>query len=105
MYEDCQAKQADAKEGKSSRVVGGRSQWGKILDVVCAKYGWTYHYTLWGVSYQNLSMMLADTYTTLIHSKGSKENNNENQADILRKGGKVKCDGFANFLQVIKSIK
>ena len=58
-------KQANRKESKSHRVVGGRSLWGNLLDVACAKYGWTLHYVLWEISYINLYMMLTDSITTV----------------------------------------
>lgn len=64
--EDIKAKRAYRnKEGKSSRVVGGRSLWGGMLDVACSKYGWTLDYVLWGISYLNLNMMTSDAISVL----------------------------------------
>lgn len=60
---DVAAKQASHHGGGSSRAIGGRSLWGGLLDVACAKYGWTLHYVLWGISYLNLQMMLIDAIT------------------------------------------
>ncbi len=47
-----------------------------MLDVVCAKYGWTFDYALWGISYMNLNMMIADSITVLT-SYGKDEENRE----------------------------
>ena len=48
----------------SNRVIGGRSIWGSLLDVVLQKYHWTLDYLLWGISFQNIQMLLADTMST-----------------------------------------
>lgn len=48
----------------SNRVIGGRSIWGGLIDVVLQKYHWTYDYLLWGISYQNVQMLLADNMST-----------------------------------------
>lgn len=48
----------------SNRVIGGRSIWGSLLDVVIQKYHWTLEYLLWGISYQNVQMLLADGIST-----------------------------------------
>lgn len=47
-----------------------------MLDVACAKYGWTFDYALWGISYMNLNMMIADSITVLT-SYGKDEENRE----------------------------
>lgn len=62
---DAKAKQAkhDGSGSSRARTLGGRSLWGGLLDVACAKYGWTLDYVLWGISYLNLTMMLLDAIT------------------------------------------
>lgn len=60
---DVKAKQAKHRGSGSGRAIGGRSLWGGLLDIACAKYGWTLHYVLWEISYLNLNMMLADAIT------------------------------------------
>lgn len=39
---------------------GGRSVFGRLIDRACERYGWTYDYTVWGVSLPALEMMLTD---------------------------------------------
>jgi len=38
--------------------------WGGLLDVVLQKYHWTLDYLLWGISYVNVQMLLADSIST-----------------------------------------
>jgi len=45
-------------------VIGGRSIWGSLFDVVLQKYHWTLEYLLWGISFQNVQMLIADTMST-----------------------------------------
>ena len=48
------------KQSKNSLSFGGRSAWGNIIDTACERYGWSYQYVLWGISFSNLQLMLAD---------------------------------------------
>lgn len=48
------------KSSSNSISFGARSVWGALIDAACERYGWTYQYVLWGVSYCNLRLMLAD---------------------------------------------
>ena len=56
------------KKDKNSISFGGRSPWGSLIDRACERYGWTYDYVVWGVSYINLTMMLADCSNTIFLS-------------------------------------
>lgn len=49
-----------AKEKSSSIQVGGVSIYGNLIDVACNRYKWTYDYVVWGLSYTNLQLLLAD---------------------------------------------
>lgn len=48
---------------------GGRSTYGTIIDFACQRYGWTMDYVVWGISYVNLQMLMADAITTVHLSK------------------------------------
>ena len=62
---DLEAKQAEARKvSGSSRVIGGRSLWGNLFDAALSKYGWTLDYLLWGISFQNITMLLSDSIQT-----------------------------------------
>ena len=59
---DIEAKRAEiAKRNTSGRTIGGRSVWGNLIAPVIEKFHWSYEYTVWGISYLNLQMLLADT--------------------------------------------
>lgn len=44
---------------------GGKSMYGTLIDVACERYGWTMDYVVWGISYANLRMLVADMITTI----------------------------------------
>lgn len=54
-----------AKKMTNTFVFGGRTIWGTLIDAACERYGWTLDYVLWGVSYNNLTLMLKDKITTI----------------------------------------
>lgn len=55
---------ADTKNGSVS--FGGKSIWGTLVDAACERYGWTCQYTVWGISYCNLQLLLADHIKTVL---------------------------------------
>lgn len=55
---------ADTKNGSVS--FGCKSIWGTLVDAACERYGWTYQYTVWGISYCNLQLLLADHIKTVL---------------------------------------
>lgn len=48
---------------------GGKTLFGQQIDVLLQRYGWTLEYTVWGVSYAALTVLLADRVTQLILSE------------------------------------
>lgn len=53
------------KDNKNNLSFGGVSLWGNLIDRACERYGWTFDYVLWGISYANLQLMLADMPTSI----------------------------------------
>lgn len=49
------------KSNKNSYTFGGVSLYGSLIDTACERYGWTYDYVVWEISYINLRLMLADS--------------------------------------------
>ena len=45
---------------------GGKTIFGRLIDPACERYGWTYDYAVWGISYASLTAMLADKVTSVI---------------------------------------
>lgn len=54
-----------AKKETNTYAFGGRTVWGSLIDAVCERYGWTFDYVVWGISYDNLMMMYKDKVTTI----------------------------------------
>lgn len=63
------AKVNAAKDNKSLYIFGGKTIWGSLIDAACERYGWTYDYVVWGISYRNLTLMLKDKLTTIYLSE------------------------------------
>lgn len=59
------SKVSAAKDTKNLYVFGGNTIWGSMIDVACERYGWSYDYVVWGISYNNLTLMLKDKITSI----------------------------------------
>ena len=57
------------EEDGGSVSFGGKSIWGTMIDAACERYGWTYQYVLWGISFSALQLMMSDHVKTVILSK------------------------------------
>lgn len=57
------------EENGTSVSFGGLSTYGTIIDFACQRYGWTMDYVVWGISYLNLQMLMADAVSTVFLSK------------------------------------
>lgn len=53
------------KKNDNSITFGGNSAYGTLIDFACQRYGWTMDYVVWGISYVNLKMLMADAITTV----------------------------------------
>ena len=61
---------AKLKEKNGSCIsFGGLSTYGALIDFACQRYGWTMDYVVWGISYVNLQMLMADSITSIHLSK------------------------------------
>lgn len=59
------------RSGEDS-IYGGRSIWGQI-DTIAERYKWSLDYILWGASWANIQLMMADALRTDYKSKGESE--------------------------------
>lgn len=57
------------KNSKGSISFGGKSTYGTLIDFACQRYGWTVDYVVWGISYANLKILMADVITTIYLSE------------------------------------
>ena len=73
------------KNDKNSVSFGERSIWGALIDAACQRYGWSYQYVLWGISYSNLRIMLADqSRTVFLSDMERKQVHVSNDRNIIR---------------------
>lgn len=56
---------ANVKRDNAGLTFGGNSTYGTLIDFACQRYGWTMNYVVWGISYANLKMLLADAITPI----------------------------------------
>lgn len=47
----------------------GKSTYGTLIDWACQRYGWSMEYVVWGISYANLQMLMADATTSVYLSE------------------------------------
>lgn len=53
------------KDSGNSYSFGGKSIYGSMIDYLAQRYGWTLDYIVWGISYNNIKMLLADVVTSI----------------------------------------
>lgn len=58
-----------AKKTSHTYIFGGKTVWGSLIDAACERYGWTYDYVVWRISYANLTLMLKDKITSIYLSE------------------------------------
>lgn len=58
---------------RESDSYGGNTIWG-TKDAIISKYHWTWDYLMWGVSWANVTLMMADSQRTDYDSKRGKSN-------------------------------
>lgn len=61
------------KDSKGSISFGGKSTYGTLIDFACQRYGWSMDYAVWGISYANLKMLMADAITTIYLSEDERK--------------------------------
>lgn len=90
---------AEMKESSGSYVYGGKSMWGTIISPLAEKYGWTMDYIVWGISYANIQMLLADApKTVFLSEKERKRIRPRNRQNV------IKADDARN-MEILKRMK
>lgn len=59
------AKINQAKDTNNQYIFGGKTIWGSLIDAACERYSWTFDYVVWGISYNNLTLMMKDKLTSI----------------------------------------
>ena len=87
-----------AKTSGNSPSFGGKSLWGSLIDVACERYGWSLHYVLWGISYSNLRLLLADQVRTVFLTDEERK-----QVHIPSDNTTYKVDGGQSFKDFVNT--
>lgn len=66
-------KVANVKSSKNSVSFGAHTIWGTLIDFACERYGWTFEYVVWGISYVNLMMLYTDKAESIYLSDEEKK--------------------------------
>lgn len=83
------------KDNKNTYTFGGKTLWGTLIDSACERYGWTFQYVLWGISYCNLQLLLADQVKTIFLTDDERKNVHvSNDSTIVRADDKDKIKEF-----------
>ena len=88
------------KDSRNSLTFGGKTIWGSLIDSACERYGWSYQYVLWGISYSNLMLMLTDQVRTVFLTDEERK-----QVRIPTDNVVVKVSGKDSFKDFIKTQK
>ena len=62
-------RQVLAKKKGGTLVFGGKTIFGQLIDPAMERYGWTYDYTVWGISYAALTALMADKVNSVYLSE------------------------------------
>jgi hypothetical protein len=89
----------DAKDTKGTYIYGGRTIYGALIAPLMEKYGWTLDYILWGISYANIQMLMADATKTVTLNKEE-----ERRIRPRNTKGSIRVDDPRN-LEYIKTLK
>ncbi len=60
-------------KGGNTVTFGGKSPYGTIVGAACERFGWSVEYVIWGISYTNLRMLLADAVNSVYLSDEEKK--------------------------------
>ena len=82
----------------SSVTFGCKSIWGALIDFACERYGWTYQYVLWGISYSALQLMIADHSRSLFLSKDERK-----KARLQTDGITLRAEDTSSLIDFIKT--
>lgn len=76
---------SEAKGTGGTFIFGGKTIYGTLIAPLMEKYGWTLDNILWGISYANLQMLMADATKTIMLSKEEQKRIHPKQSrDVVR---------------------
>ena len=73
------------KDNGSTLIFGGKSIYGAIISPLAEKYGWTMDYIMWGISYDNIQLLLSDSVKTVyLTDEESKRIHTTRNKEVIR---------------------
>lgn len=89
------------KKQTGTYTFGGKSMYGTLIDHACERYGWTMQYVVWGISYQNLQMLLADSVQSIYLTDEERKN-----CHVMARDGKtINADDPENIARIAELLK
>lgn len=90
---------AQVKSCNNTVAFGGHSIWGTLIDFACERYGWSFDYVMWEISYNNLLMLFNDRPDSVYLT------DEERKKAHLRQGGTVINADDPKNMEKIKAMK
>lgn len=87
------SRKGESNKKKNNFSFGGKSIYGTLLDIACERYGWSYDYVMWGISFINLQLMLADRIQDVYLTDEEKKYVPSN---LLQDGATINADDKSN---------
>lgn len=82
-----------------SPTFGGKTIFGQVIDPAMERYGWTYEYTVWGISYAALTTLLADRVTSIMLTD---EERKKVPKHLIDTGERISGDDPANIEKMMR---
>lgn len=80
-------KAAKARDTRGNYSFGGLSIYGSLIDRACERYGWSFDYVVWGISFANLQMLMNDQHISIYLNKDERR-----KAHITQRGNATTID-------------
>lgn len=74
---------------------GGHSIWGTLIDFACERYGWSFDYIMWEISYNNLLMLFNDRSDSIYLTDEERK-----KAHLRQSGAVINADNPANMAKI-----
>lgn len=86
---------AEVKKSSNTFAFGGHSIWGTLIDFACERYGWSFDYVMWEISYNNLLMLFNDRPDSVYLTDEERK-----KAHLKQTGTIINADDPANIAKI-----
>lgn len=86
---------ARVKNSNNTVMFGGHSIWGTLIDFACGRYGWSFDYIMWEISYNNLLMLFNDRSDSIYLTDEERK-----KAHLRQSGAVINADNPANMAKI-----